>query len=96
VLLLSSGFKPFVDACIEAGENGEALKYIVKLPNPQEKADVSVCENLFSLINIFVIPFNAFHYAVWLGLFRHTNASVFIMKLLRLNLKEITTNFWVD
>lgn len=33
------GFKPFVEACIEGGENGEALKYIVKLPNPQDRAD---------------------------------------------------------
>lgn len=33
------GFKPFVDACIEGGENGEALKYIVKLSDPQERAE---------------------------------------------------------
>ncbi|KAH7428059.1 hypothetical protein KP509_10G073700 [Ceratopteris richardii] len=33
------GFKPFVDACIEGGNKNEALKYIVKLSNLQEKAD---------------------------------------------------------
>lgn len=33
------GYKPFVEACIEGGENGEALKYIVKLADPQERAE---------------------------------------------------------
>lgn len=33
------GFKPFVDACIEGGNNNEAMKYILKLTNLQEKAD---------------------------------------------------------
>ncbi|MCO5558301.1 hypothetical protein L7F22_011880 [Adiantum nelumboides] len=33
------GFKPFVDACIEGGNNNEAMKYILKLSNLQEKAD---------------------------------------------------------
>lgn len=33
------GFKPFVDACIDGGNNNEAMKYIVKLSNQQDKAD---------------------------------------------------------
>jgi len=42
-LCLSSvyeGYKPFVEACIEEEENAEALKYIVKLTDPQERAEV--------------------------------------------------------
>lgn len=34
------GFKPFVEACIEEGDTAEALKYIVKLTDPQERAEV--------------------------------------------------------
>lgn len=34
------GYKPFVEACIEEEENQEALKYIVKLTNPEERAEV--------------------------------------------------------
>lgn len=33
------GYKPFVEACIEEEENQEALKYIVKLTNPEERAE---------------------------------------------------------
>ncbi|KAM7260084.1 hypothetical protein ACFE04_015825 [Oxalis oulophora] len=33
------GFKPFVEACIDADEKGEALKYIPKLADPREKAE---------------------------------------------------------
>eukprot|EP00250_Pteridium_aquilinum_P015791 c22759_g1_i1 orf=358-2910(+) len=33
------GFKPFVDACVDGGNNNEAMKYILKLSNLQEKAD---------------------------------------------------------
>ncbi|XP_062105731.1 protein VACUOLELESS1 [Humulus lupulus] len=33
------GFRPFVEACIEADEKGEALKYIPKLADPREKAE---------------------------------------------------------
>jgi len=35
-----SGYKPFVEACIDAGEKGEALKYIPKLADPRERAEV--------------------------------------------------------
>ncbi|CAM6111380.1 unnamed protein product [Calypogeia fissa] len=34
-----NGFKPFVEACIQEDEKDEALKYIVKLPDPQDRAD---------------------------------------------------------
>ncbi|VFQ79112.1 unnamed protein product [Cuscuta campestris] len=37
--LLCIGYKPFVEACVEAGEKGEALKYIPKLPDPRERAE---------------------------------------------------------
>ncbi|RAL48115.1 hypothetical protein DM860_018134 [Cuscuta australis] len=33
------GYKQFVEACVEAGEKGEALKYIPKLPDPRERAE---------------------------------------------------------
>ncbi|KAJ8753400.1 hypothetical protein K2173_019799 [Erythroxylum novogranatense] len=33
------GFRPFVEACIDAGEKGEALKYIPKLSDPRERAE---------------------------------------------------------
>lgn len=33
------GYKPFVEACIDAGEKGEALKYIPKLADPRERAE---------------------------------------------------------
>lgn len=42
LFVFASGFKPFVDACIDGGNNNEAMKYISKLSNLQEKADVSV------------------------------------------------------
>ena len=35
-----AGFRPFVEACIEADEKGEALKYIPKLADPRERAEV--------------------------------------------------------
>uniref|UniRef100_A0A0D6R9L4 Protein VACUOLELESS1 n=1 Tax=Araucaria cunninghamii TaxID=56994 RepID=A0A0D6R9L4_ARACU len=34
-----TGYKPFVEACIEAGNKDEALKYILKLTDPQERAE---------------------------------------------------------
>ncbi|MQM07858.1 hypothetical protein Taro_040703, partial [Colocasia esculenta] len=34
-----TGYKPFVEACIDAGEKNEALKYIPKLTDPREKAE---------------------------------------------------------
>ncbi|KAF3793124.1 VCL1 protein [Nymphaea thermarum] len=33
------GYKPFVEACIDAEEKNEALKYIPKLADPREKAE---------------------------------------------------------
>ncbi|KAM3692582.1 hypothetical protein ACB098_08G098200 [Castanea mollissima] len=33
------GYRPFVEACIEADEKGEALKYIPKLADPRERAE---------------------------------------------------------
>lgn len=37
------GFRPFVEACIDADEKGEAVKYISKLADPREKAEVFLC-----------------------------------------------------
>lgn len=34
------GYKPFVEACIDADEKAEAVKYIAKLADPREKAEV--------------------------------------------------------
>ncbi|KAE8037229.1 hypothetical protein FH972_009838 [Carpinus fangiana] len=33
------GYRPFVEACIEADEKGEALKYIPKVADPRERAE---------------------------------------------------------
>ncbi|XP_058101113.1 protein VACUOLELESS1 [Magnolia sinica] len=33
------GYRPFVEACIDADEKGEALKYIPKLADPRERAE---------------------------------------------------------
>ncbi|XP_078167947.1 vacuoleless1 (VCL1) [Carex rostrata] len=33
------GYKPFVQACIDAGEKSEALKYIPKLTDPRDKSE---------------------------------------------------------
>ncbi|EFJ24200.1 hypothetical protein SELMODRAFT_101752 [Selaginella moellendorffii] len=33
------GFKPFVEACLQEGQTSEALKYIQKLSDPEEKAE---------------------------------------------------------
>ncbi|OMO95888.1 hypothetical protein CCACVL1_05201 [Corchorus capsularis] len=33
------GYRPFVEACIDAEEKGEALKYIPKLSDPRERAE---------------------------------------------------------
>ncbi|KAK4758882.1 hypothetical protein SAY87_020183 [Trapa incisa] len=33
------GYRPFVEACIDADEKGEALKYIPKLVDPRERAE---------------------------------------------------------
>lgn len=35
------GYRPFVDACVDAGEKDEALKYIPKLNDPRERAEVT-------------------------------------------------------
>ncbi|KAH6780752.1 vacuoleless1 [Perilla frutescens var. hirtella] len=33
------GYRPFVEACVDAGEKDEALKYIPKLSDPRERAE---------------------------------------------------------
>ncbi|GER53384.1 vacuolar protein sorting-associated protein [Striga asiatica] len=33
------GYRPFVEACVDAGEKDEALKYIPKLADPRERAE---------------------------------------------------------
>ena len=35
-----TGYKPFVEACIDAGQKTEALKYIPKLTDPRERSEV--------------------------------------------------------
>lgn len=39
------GFRPFVEACIDADEKSEAVKYISKLADPREKAEVFYVRN---------------------------------------------------
>lgn len=55
-IFLFIGYKPFVEACIDAGEKSEALKYIPKLTDPREKSEVHL-PLIFNLIeniaNIF-------------------------------------------
>lgn len=38
------GYRPFVEACVDADEKGEALKYIPKLSDPRERAEVNTVE----------------------------------------------------
>lgn len=40
-MLPSVGYRPFVEACVDAGEKDEALKYIPKLSDPRERAEVN-------------------------------------------------------
>lgn len=40
ILFLRLGYRPFVEACVDAGEKGEALKYIPKLADLRERAEV--------------------------------------------------------
>lgn len=37
---LPVGYRPFVEACVDAGEKEQALKYIPKLADPRERAEV--------------------------------------------------------
>lgn len=39
-LIQHTGYKPFVEACIDAGQKNEALKYIPKLTDPRERSEV--------------------------------------------------------
>lgn len=41
-----AGYKPFVEACIDAGQKTEALKYIPKLTDPRERSEVYFVHNL--------------------------------------------------
>ncbi|KAF3658950.1 Protein VACUOLELESS1 [Capsicum annuum] len=36
------GYRPFVEACVDADAKGEALKYIPKLTDPRERAEVQI------------------------------------------------------
>lgn len=40
IFLELTGYKPFVEACIDAGQKTEALKYIPKLTDPRERSEV--------------------------------------------------------
>lgn len=42
LLFLYLGYRPFVEACVDAGEKGEAVKYIPKLADPRERAEVTL------------------------------------------------------
>lgn len=49
------GYRPFVEACIDADEKGEALKYIPKLADPREKAEVGYSWPTYLLDMIYEI-----------------------------------------
>lgn len=38
--VIQPGYRPFVEACVDAEEKNEALKYIPKLTDPRERAEV--------------------------------------------------------
>ena len=40
LFFLLAGYKPFVEACIDAGQKTIALKYIPKLTDPGERSEV--------------------------------------------------------
>lgn len=50
---LQIGYRPFVEACIEADEKGESLKYIPKLTDPRERAEVNRAELMYLWPNQF-------------------------------------------
>lgn len=51
----SVGYRPFVEACIEADEKAEALKYIPKLADPRERAEVFFKDALNMKCNSIII-----------------------------------------
>lgn len=52
------GYRPFVEACIDADEKGEALKYIPKLADPREKAEViKIFPPHVLIYYIYFVPF---------------------------------------
>lgn len=65
------GYRPFVEACVDADEKGEALKYIPKLADPRERAEVNSSRSGrkyqaylgSSYFHSFLLPegFNAFY-----------------------------------
>lgn len=61
------GFKPFVEACIDADEKSEAVKYISKLADPREKAEV------FLYFEHIVKPFDLLAYDPFNQFFTFTN-----------------------
>ncbi len=48
------GFKPFVEACIEEGATEEALKYVIKLSDPHERAEVGILHTAYKPSHIDV------------------------------------------
>lgn len=93
-----TGYRPFVEACIDADEKGEALKYIPKLSDPREKAEVltSLCLCVFLL--------SAYHHSKTLETWYKTTSDfnrlmlelAWQRKLLMLLLKQKTGSCLVD
>ena len=55
------GYRPFVEACAEAGAVEEAAKYVAKISDPHEREEVSVLRVLIDAIDaIFMKMINCF------------------------------------
>jgi len=64
-LFQCTGYKPFVEACIDAGQKNEAVKYIPKLTDPRERSEV--CFNLLVIYKSIQTPPSPYHVSLDLG-----------------------------
>ena len=97
VLLI--GFRPFVEACIDAAEKGEALKYIPKLADPRERAEVSRPCAFFSCPSCMCYSSLLFRSPLLRSLsdfYRHMLGLAWPRKLLMLLLRQKMVNCLVD
>lgn len=54
-LLSLTGYRPFVEACIDADEKGEALKYIPKLSDPEDRAKVNIVKIFINFCGSYLV-----------------------------------------
>jgi len=89
------GFRPFVEACIDVDEKAEALKYIPKLADPRERAEVIRPCVFFSppFLSAFLVTFAQ---CPIFDFCRHMLGLAWQRKLLMLLLRQKMVNCLVD